>query len=336
MATPGAPQSYRKDKAALSPSAIRRILIVRPNHRLGNMLLITPLVEETATLFPEAAIDVFVKGGAAFAIFTNNRSIDRIIALPRKAFRHILTYLAVWIRLKARRYDLVINAIPYSSSGKLATRLARAPFKCMGEPGAQVPPDAVHTAKAPVYALRAYLRAHGWKLDLQSPVPPMDIRLTAAEKQRGKAALAQLLGKNADRPILALFTYATGAKCFSSEWWKPLYRQLQETFPDYAIMEVLPAENVSQIDFEAPAFYSRDLREIGGLLRGTALFVGADSGMMHLASASGARTLGLFSVTDADRYAPYGHGSRALVVKDTATDSCLSAITDMLRAPAAQ
>jgi hypothetical protein len=63
---------------------------------------------------------------------------------------------------------------------------------------------------------------------------------------------------------------------------------------NYNIIEVLPVENVSQMGFKAPTFYSKDVREIGALMANTEVFIGGDSGIMHLASASKVSTVGLF------------------------------------------
>lgn len=46
-----------------------RILISRPNHRLGNQLLMTPLVQEVIATFPNCKIDLFVKGNIASILF---------------------------------------------------------------------------------------------------------------------------------------------------------------------------------------------------------------------------------------------------------------------------
>jgi ADP-heptose:LPS heptosyltransferase len=64
------------------------------------------------------------------------------------------------------------------------------------------------------------------------------------------------------------------------------YDRLKAEYPNYNIIEVLPVENVSQIGFKAPTFYSKDVREIGALMANTEVFIGGDSGIMHLASAS--------------------------------------------------
>jgi hypothetical protein len=58
---------------------INRVLISRPNHRLGNLLLITPLVQEVIATFPDCKIDLFVKGGLAPIVFQNYKNINYII-----------------------------------------------------------------------------------------------------------------------------------------------------------------------------------------------------------------------------------------------------------------
>jgi len=71
----------------------------------------------------------------------------------------------------------------------------------------------------------------------------------------------------------------------------------------------LPVENVSQIGFKAPTFYSKDIREIGSVIANADLFIGADSGIMHLSSAVHTPTVGLFSVSNLKKYEPYDNCS---------------------------
>jgi ADP-heptose:LPS heptosyltransferase len=49
-----------------------------------------------------------------------------------------------------------------------------------------------------------------------------------------------------------------------------------------------------------------ELPVVAAIVRRAALYVGNDSGLMHLAAASGAPTLGLFGPSDERRYAPWG------------------------------
>jgi len=49
--------TYKED--LINKTIVQSVLICRPNHRLGNQLLITPIVQEVIDVFPEAKIDLF-------------------------------------------------------------------------------------------------------------------------------------------------------------------------------------------------------------------------------------------------------------------------------------
>lgn len=67
---------------------IYRILVCRPNHRLGNAILITPLIAELERLYQGAEIDLVVEGDASAEIFSTFFSVNRIHCLPRRGFKH--------------------------------------------------------------------------------------------------------------------------------------------------------------------------------------------------------------------------------------------------------
>ena len=93
---------------------------------------------------------------------------------------------------------------------------------------------------------------------------------------------------------------------------------------------MLPIENISKINFKAPNFYSKDIREMGAIIKNTSIFIAADNGVMHLASASLTPTVGFFSITNENIYAPYGNGSIALNTNKTAIDDWFKAIKNIL------
>lgn len=290
---------------------VRRVLISRPNARLGNLLLVTPLVQEVAAAFPNCKIDLFVKGQLAPVIFRNYPQVDRIIQLPGKPFRNLLQYLLTWASLRRFHYDLVINVDQHSSSGRLSSQFSDADYRIFGETDETIAgyKDHRHIAKFPVYSFRNYIRLLGFKAR-HNPVATLDLRLTAFEMARGKDALRKLAARH--KKTICIFTYATGDKCYPKPWWEAFYTKLQTQYPNYNIIEILPMHNASQIDFRAPSFYSKDIREIGALIANADLFIGADSGMMHLASSVQTTVVGLFSVSDKEKYAPYGNYSVAI------------------------
>ena len=79
MLTSSIGKKNKPNKPFDSNTNIKRILVSRPNHRLGNQLLVTPLLQELETLFPESKIDLFVKGGVSHEIFKNYSQVDQII-----------------------------------------------------------------------------------------------------------------------------------------------------------------------------------------------------------------------------------------------------------------
>ncbi len=293
-------------------TAIKRILISRPNHRLGNLVLITPLVQEAINTFPDSQVDLFVKGNLAAAIFSNYGQVGKIIPLPEKPFSSLYKYFTGWMAIRSRKYDLVINANAGSSSGKLSVFLAKSPNKFYGEFNDAYDSkyaDYDHEAKNQVYNLRENLlwpRASTGK----DRVPCPDLRLKPDEIAAGKRCL-KAITKNTRRTI-SLFTNATGQKCYPESWWCEFYQKLTARFPNYNIIEVLPKDKISRLAFQASTFHTHDIRQMGALIANTALFISADCGVMHLASAVGTPTVGLFSVTNEKQYAPYSPGSFAI------------------------
>src|SRR5688500_8672784 len=101
-----------------------RILICRPNHRLGNLLMTTPMIQEVSDMFPQASIDLFVKGSVVKEIFQNYYNIRNIFQLPRKPAKALRKYIATWLLLKKNEYDLVINVDRNTESSRPATHIA--------------------------------------------------------------------------------------------------------------------------------------------------------------------------------------------------------------------
>jgi heptosyltransferase-3 len=315
----------------MDPNQIKKVLISRPNHRLGNLLLITPLVQEVSQTFPNCTIDIFVKGNVAPIVFENYTNISQIIRLPKKHFDEFFAYLRGWNALRKQNYDLAINVEQNSSSGRLSIKLAHSKYKFFGgmnEEDQSKYDNYGHIAKQPVYNLRNYLAQFGIQNNNKT-VPSLLIKLSDVEIKAAKEVLDELVP--ATKKTISIFTFATGAKCYSVEWWAVFYERLLKEFSEYNILEVLPVENVSQIGFKAPSFYSKDIREITAFFSNTAVFIGADSGMMHLASAAQIPTVGLFSVTNVDKYKPYNENSVAIQTDLTQVNDWIETIHKVLK-----
>jgi ADP-heptose:LPS heptosyltransferase len=324
--------SHKNPNVDLSEKVkIQRVLICRPNHRLGNLLLITPFVQEISSTFPECKIDLFIKGGLGPIIFKNYENINDIIELPKKPFKNLLQYFSVWIKLKKQRYDIIINIEKGSSSGRIATQIVDAKYKFFGKAdeffNTQYD-DYEHIAKYPIYDFRLLLTKLGFKNNT-SPIPSLNLMLSNSEIAEGKKLLDNIVSN--EKKTICIFTFATSDKCYSETWWEEFYEKLKNEFEiNYNIIEVLPVENISQIGFKAPTFYSKDIREIGSLISNTTIFIGADSGIMHLSSSVNTTTIGLFSRANQNMYEPYNNSSLAINTNKSSIDECIKTINGIL------
>lgn len=306
----------------LSGANPRRILICRPNHRLGNLLLLTPLVIELQRTFPNARIDIVLAGEHGAELFRTFRQVGHIYSLSRRMVRHPIAIVRTALQIRRAHYDLALDPCEASQSGRLLATIAGARH-VIGIPRGQsiagleesgwmgrVP---AHMAQWPVHLLRRTLARQLPEPD--DDFPALDIQLSAAERERARTTLEQMLqvaGESRVRHVIGVFAEATGAKGYGRDWWQRFIRVVAERYPDVAIVEIVPADGRPRLAADLPSFGSPSPREVAAVISNMQCFVSGDCGVMHLASAAGVPTIGLFSVTDALKYAPYGHGSRAL------------------------
>jgi len=311
---------------------IDRVLISRPNQRLGNTLLITPLVQELVNFNPNITIDLFVKGGVSHVVFENYPQINQIIKLPRKPFKELVDYVKVWIKVRSKQYDLVINVHEESASGRISTKVARSKYKLFGNEFLTDlnSNEQVHLGKMPVYQFRKFIE-NLTDHKIESEYPKLDLKLSKDEIEYGKGVLSDLI-QDPSKKTLAFFTYATGSKCYVSDWWDKFYVDFKEEFDqEYNLIEILPVENISMLNHKLPAFYSQDIREIAAVMDNCDLLVAGDSGMMHLGCATSTRNLGLFKSGNTEKYKPYGKGNTMALVTDISSEGLVDKMKEILK-----
>lgn len=114
----------------LREAAVRRILVVRQDDRIGNLLFITPLLRGLAGTFPGAAIDVVVSGRFR-EILASHPAVAELILMDRRGFRrNPAALLRSLQRLRASHYDLVLDCKRGASlSNAFVVAAARARYR---------------------------------------------------------------------------------------------------------------------------------------------------------------------------------------------------------------
>ena len=313
----------------LDITQVKKILISRPNHRLGNILLLTPIVQDLRNIFPNATIDIVLKGNLGYAIFENYIHVGNIINLEKRPFDNLFKYFISWTEIFNKTYDIAISAGKKSSSGNIAVMLSNAKYKFYNIDNQilHLKERYFHNALNPVYNFRNVLLNTNARVEFGAD-PKLKVNLREYETENGNDILNKIFDNN--KKTIGLFTYATGDKCFSKLWWNIFYREIIKLEPEYNLLEILPKENVSQINFSLKTYYSNDIREISSVMHNLHLFIGADSGLMHLASASNTQTIGLFNITEPEFYGVYGRKNLSFNSKENSMLELFGEIDKMI------
>jgi ADP-heptose:LPS heptosyltransferase len=327
--------------AAGSPTlrdASATILICRPNTRLGNTLLMTPLLEEIEATLPLARVEILTACPAAHEVFSEFPSVRRVHQLPFRGVRHPLEHLLTLLRVRRVRYDVLIDPCPRSWTARFLARQLPARLK-LGFSSAHksrgidvsVPFEGApaHMGDYPVYLLRRGLL----QLDedrARARAPALNIRLTGTERDAGRQEVQRLLGREHSGPVVAVATHATGAKRFAVDWWRRMIASLQLRSPGVRVIEIRPPSGVAALA-ELPAYYSGKVRQVAAVVAAADCFVCADSGLMHLGAATDATTVGLFKVTEPRLYVPRRGASCALTASDSAPELVAERVAQLLQ-----
>ncbi len=268
-----------------------RILFVTSN-RLGDAVLSTGLLDHLIRRYSNARITV-VCGPVAEGLFARMPNRCRTVVLRKRKWG--LHWLPLWATAGVRVWDLVVDIRGSALSWLVPTR-QRAVFSRTGGPK---------------------IAQLGAILGLSPPPPPV-----VWTDQSDRTKIDELL--HTSRPIIVLAPTANWLpKVWPAERFAVVFQHLASVAVSDAIAIVLggpgPEERAMAEPLLAALPAARDvvgvlsLPEVAALLQRAALFIGNDSGLMHLAAAAGAPTIGLFGPTDAAIYAPTGRAAIAVV-----------------------
>jgi heptosyltransferase-3 len=264
-----------------------RILFVTSN-RLGDAVLSTGLLDYLIRTHPRARITV-VCGPISEGVFARMPNRARTIVMRKRKWG--LHWLPLWVRTASQSWDLVVDIRGSALSWLVPTR-RRAIFRRIEGPK--------------IAQLGAILGV--------SP-PPSPVAWTSqADRDRVSALLP------ADRPVIVLAPTANWApKAWPADRFAAVFRRLANST---AVPVVLGGPGLAERAMAAPLLAALPgaidlvgrlaIPEVVACLERASLFVGNDSGLMHLAAAAGTPTIGLFGPTDAAVYRPTGRLAAAV------------------------
>jgi heptosyltransferase III len=319
---------------------LRRVMLIRVDDRLGNVLLLSPAIDWIHRTHPEIEIDL-VLGHVFASIYRADPRIRRVIVLDKDAQKAFFpTFLRDLRRVSASRADVAIecsdrNAFSFNSA--LYARASRAPRRIgfanelahvyLTDPIA--PPETKHAAADPLFLAARMLGGPApgeFRLSLRLPEPDAPWRSALdGLSPSGRDAIVGLHvgGRGAKRWPIDRFVGL--AEWLIAEGWRPwIFRGPMEEELEAPFAHLVP---------RGLAFVPRaGVVEIAQAFARCRLVVAPDTGPMHLASAVAPRTLALFVNSEAERYRPLGPADRWIDARgmDLALDSVIAEAREML------
>ncbi len=319
---------FRCRPAPSAPAAPRSVLIIKPCC-LGDVLLTTPLVAALRKAWPEARI-AYATGAWSLPMIATSDHIDATITLPERWTPGSL--LATARELRRRRFEIVF--VPDRSPLlALLAWLAGIPVRVGLDSAGRgfaythrvpLPPGVTH--EADLYS----------RLAIQIGLDPPR-RLFFFPRESARAAAATLVSqyRHDERPLIALHPgggqnpgMTLPRKRWLPERWALVADALSRRYGAQVIILGGPGDEdaaavVANAMRESSMMLVRrwNWEELGAVVERCALFLGHDTGMMHLAVAVGTPTVAVFGPSDPQMYGPYGdHG--AAVWRPTPESPC--------------
>jgi ADP-heptose:LPS heptosyltransferase len=304
-----------KPPKAIDPREIRKVLVIRTDPRVGNVLLTTPLVRALRRGLPQARVDWLVASGKERLV---EGLADRVLPFRKKDFFTApLKFWRLVASLKAERYDVVVEAGHWHAFSFTSLWLARATGS----------PVRIGHARGQSDLFLTHEVAHDPKVDREVPaklelLAPLGVAPAGEDLEttvdRGEAARD---GAQAVLAALAewgsrLASINVGARKADHRWAPEAFGRLAAKLAlelDLSPLvlwgpgeEALAKEVVVASEGKARLAPPTDLAALAGLFRKSALVVTNDTGPMHLAVATGAPVVAVLLAQDGARWSHPG------------------------------
>jgi heptosyltransferase III len=282
-----------------------RILFITSS-RIGDAVISCGILEQLRQNNPQARITVAC-GVVAAGVFERLPGLERLIVFDKERFD--MHWPRLWTKLVGHVWDIAVDV---RGSGVLLFVAAKRRWMLRG-------------------GRRPGRRFEQLGAGLGFSPPPLPVAWTAPEDD---ARAAALLGEG---PVIGLGPTANwDGKIWPPERFIAVFQALAAQIPG-ARAAVFAGPGEAERARAAPVLAALPhaidlvgtltLAEAAACLRRCRIFIGNDSGLMHIAAAAGTPTLGLFGRSRADEYAPAGLRTAIAVAPGPAGEAPMEGLT---------
>ena len=291
-----------------------RILVVKLDH-IGDVLLATPVFSNLKQAYPNTELHALC-GKWSSVILENHPDIDKVIEYNSPVFcrsespTSLKQVRKLSKQLRHQKYDLLIELrgdwriIWFSVLKGSSRRLCRASLQIASKLGIKRF-SSIHEASRNLDILR--------HVGIQTPIHNPTFSISTENKQWTTTFLAEQDIKH-DVPIV---TIHPGSPVDTKRWMPERFAELADWLIDHNQAQILfvgvpdeiPIISQIQASMEQESINIAGMTtipQLASILEKSSMFIGNDSGPMHLAAAVGTPTIGIYGPGDPKRFGPIG------------------------------
>ena len=295
----------KQNTSPIPKDRIKKILIIRMNYRIGNIIFQTPLVNAISEIFPNAKIDFALGAPYITPLIEGMPNINKVYSFDRKLLTKPLKAFKLIKEINQNSYDLTITSNLGSSSDKVATLLVKAPYKVgFFEKNQYLP--VTHSTEV----INNFDGLH-------EALKPLElVKVFGKDPNSFERELNLKVEKKVTTNTIGIFRDARGEKKYENSFWQELIDELKRVDNTLEFIDILDPNNKTPLNNTIKTMSEKNLRELANNFSSLKAFICADTGPMHLSSATKTPTIALFKVTSPTLYGTLGKDDLSLVTKD--------------------
>lgn len=324
------------DRGKVDFSKVKRILLVRQDKRLGNLILTLPVVSAIRKKFPQSHIGYLADEKFA-DMLTMSPEIDEVIVIKKSSFRNPFQFLSIIKKIRKTGFDMTVDLSDennFSLSNAFLTYLSQAPIRAgyqkeqnKGFLNVEVP--IIHKER---HVVERHLDL--WRfLAGEVPTPEFNLKIDFQNKSWAENYLTSKKVSQNDF-LMGIHIGGRGKKRWSIENFAEVINWLSKE--NYKIIifwgkeeEKLLPDLRKKSNAKIIISDLLPVQKLAGVIKRCNLFISSDTGPMHLAVALKVPTLAIFTDSDAKKYGPKGELHR-IVSDEISLEKVKATLKEML------
>ena len=304
---------------------MRNILIIKLRY-LGDVLLATPTVRAIKAARSDVRVTMMVNRGTE-DVLSGNQDLHEVMVLDKGSLAAQWRLIA---RLRRRRFDTVIDLTDGDRSAFLSW-ISGAPVRIGFNDEHRWRGKCYTQVVQPVPGMQ-----HRIDRDLEA-LKPMSIQAGSKDPQlwltpEEENSAEQLLGQLGVQRSQSMVILQPGARYWFKAWPPERFAELADQLTSQYGCQVLiggsrldidVAQQIRQMTKSSPLLMAgrTTIKQFAAIVKKSALFIGSDSGAMHIASAVGTPVVALYGPSNPREWGPRG-GSVEVLYKGLDCRSC--------------